>query len=113
VNVDGQLNEQDSLLNRIRVLISIRKENPVFSTGELNWIDEVPSAVAGYWRTHEEVSILVLNNLSDQPQQVRINLPNGYPDRPIDLLSGAALNPAKRILKVQLQPFQFRWIGLF
>lgn len=113
VNVNAQLHEPDSLLNRIRKLISIRKQNPVFSTGELIWIDEIPSEVAGYWRTHNNVSILVLNNLSDQPQQVRINLPDGYPDRPIDLLSGAGLNPVKSTLKVRLQPFQFRWIRVF
>ena len=113
VNVNAQLHEPDSLLNRIRKLISIRKQNPVFSTGELIWIDEIPSGVAGYWRTHNNVSILVLNNLSDQPQRVRINLPDGYPDRPIDLLSGAGLNPVKSTLKVRLQPFQFRWIRVF
>ena len=113
VNVNAQLHEPDSLLNRIRKLISIRKQNPVFSTGELIWIDEIPSGVAGYWRTYNNVSILVLNNLSDQPQQVRINLPDGYPDRPIDLLSGAGLNPVKSTLKVRLQPFQFRWIRVF
>ena len=112
VNVNAQLHEQDSLLNRIRMMISTRKENPVFSTGELNWIDEISPAVAGYWRTHKDVSILVLNNLSDQPQQVRISLLDGYPDRPIDLLYGEEISQSQsRSLIVRLRPFQFRWIG--
>ena len=117
VNVAAQRADPGSLLNVIRRMIAVRKSHPALGLGELVWVDVASPAVAAYWRVTQKSRILVLNNLSPnnqavslplEAQQISANLANQ-----LDLLSRsvrASLTPNDQ-LQIELQPFQFVWLG--
>jgi maltose alpha-D-glucosyltransferase/alpha-amylase len=69
-------------------------------------------AVLAYVRQHPQETLLVLNNLSPDSQEVRLNLPNlGTP--PIDLFTGEVLaHQPGAPLRLQLAGYEFRWFKL-
>ena len=66
VNVDKQSKENDSLLNTIRTLLNIRKQEKIIQEGPLELISELPVNVLGYVRKFENEEITVLLNFSGQ-----------------------------------------------
>lgn len=72
--------EQDmELLSFIKQLIKIRTSNPVFINGDMEFIlaDDAKELLA-YRRTMENVEAIVLFNLSDQDQQIKLDLKHQY-----------------------------------
>jgi len=87
VNVMAQRAAAGSLLNWMRKLIHIRKMHPVFGHGSLRMVAAKPSAVLAYLRATADETVLVLNNLSSEPQAVTLELPAYAGQVPVDLLS--------------------------
>jgi len=100
VNVDAQLVDPDSLFNIIRHMITIRKEHKVFGWGDFNWVDVGTKAVAAYTRSFEDETLLILNNLSDEAQEIELDKPYN------DLLTKTDF-PAGNLT---LQPYQYLWL---
>ncbi len=111
VNVTRQLADPDSLLNCIRRMIAIRKQNPVLGWGDFEWLESDCESVAAYRRARGESQVISLNNLSPETQIVRVKLPpSARPDLE-DLFSGARLAaPPDGILQLELGPYQYRWL---
>lgn len=113
VNVACQLDDPDSLLNRIRSMIAIRKHHPVLGWGDFAWLDAANEAVAAYRRFYRRQQMVVLNNLSPEVQPVEIVLPESTQGALQDLFSGASLPaPPGGALKLELGPYQYRWFKL-
>jgi len=113
VNVAAQRRDKNSLWHRIRTMIRLHKENHVFGWGEFRWQDAGCDAVAAYWRTSSHESLLILNNLSPDSQNIHLRIPALYASEPVDLLSGrkkGKLEEGEMVLK--LQPFQFLWLNI-
>jgi len=108
INVESQEKEPDSLFNKIRRIIQIRKAHPAFGMGDFNIVDCSSSAVFGCWRKYNNDTILALLNLSATPQQCIITLPN----TPLRLQS--LIKPGKMALEqkihVVLEPYEYSWI---
>ncbi len=79
VNVTRQLADPDSLLNCIRRMIAIRKQNPVLGWGDFEWLESDCESVAAYRRASGESQVISLNNLSPETQIVRVKLPPSAP----------------------------------
>jgi len=122
VNVEDQLRDPGSLLNRIRQMISVRKAYPLMGEGGLRWQSTDNQAIAAYWREGQNMqagkgespvssSVLVLNNLSPQFQPIHIELPVGT--RAQDLLDGSEIeiSPAGQWI-VELGPYAYRWLEI-
>lgn len=66
--------ERDSLVNEIHSgmlkLVQIRQQNFAFSRAETEFIDTDNKHVLGYFRHHEEQSVLVLANFSEFAQEI-------------------------------------------
>lgn len=95
-NVEAQEGDARSLLNLYRRLIRWRARHAALATGELIPLASGDDAVAAYLRRQDNLAVLVVANLGDQPlQNVTLSstegaLPSGdYV--PIDLLSGQAM----------------------
>jgi len=87
LSFEAQRADPDSLLNRMRELIRIRKAHPVFGRGALHMLAAEPNAVLAYLRTSNDETMLVLNNLSSKPQMVRLDLPAYAGKTPVDVLT--------------------------
>jgi maltose alpha-D-glucosyltransferase/alpha-amylase len=103
VNVAAQRADPNSLLNRIRHLLAIRKQHPVFGWGTFDWEDAGNNAIAAYRRTTDEESLLIINNLSDQTLNLSL---------PTDFLAAEDILTGKRLTErnFELNPYQFIWL---
>jgi maltose alpha-D-glucosyltransferase/alpha-amylase len=111
VNVQDQLANPESLFNFMKQLVRVRKENPVLAEGSLQWLNPPEKAVLACLRSKEGVTVLVLNNLSDQPQQVYIQR-DDLTGTPLDLWTNQPMSHYKDgIIDLTLQPYQFVWLS--
>ncbi|NLB72176.1 MAG: maltose alpha-D-glucosyltransferase [Chloroflexi bacterium] len=92
VNVAAQSADPNSLLNKVRRLIAVRKQHPVFGRGDFSWrsFSFETRAVVAYQRRWEDSRVVVLNNLRDMP--IRGWIPETA-DEFIDLLTGERILP--------------------
>ncbi|MDZ4159273.1 MAG: alpha-glucosidase C-terminal domain-containing protein, partial [Anaerolineaceae bacterium] len=113
VNAADQMQAPDSLLNRLRRMIAIRKNQPALSEGGFEWIDCHNDAVAAYLRMHQQQTALLLHNLSASPQTIKVSLPMAIKPLVLDLLDETCvtLKQADR-LELQLSAYEYRWLQL-
>ena len=111
VNVAAQQSEPGSLWHAIHRMIKVRKANLALGWGDFTWVDSGSPAVAAYWRTYQDDSLLILNNLSGSEQAIRVILPAGSRVEGKDLFSGEILSSANaEHLVLILQPYQYLWL---
>ena len=105
VNVAAQDADPHSLLNKVRHLITVRKQHPVFGRGDFSWraFSFEAKAVAAYQRKWEETRIVVLNNLRDTPVKGWIPETAEYF---IDMLTGETILPGDYTLPA----YGFCWL---
>ena len=105
VNVAAQVADPDSLFHSISRMIQTRKGYPGCSRGTLEWVETDNSCLAVYRREYQGEVLLILNNLSSQPQAVA--LPVKYQTTYVDLIS----NTEQRIQSaLTLQPYAYLWL---
>jgi maltose alpha-D-glucosyltransferase/alpha-amylase len=117
VNVADQLEDPDSLLNFTARLIQITKAHLSFGEGEFNWASCDNTTIAAYFRTCMECDppeqILILNNLSGQPQHAVIPLPPEPSPALLDLVSGRVFPVSEnRTLEIQMEPYEYLWLEI-
>jgi maltose alpha-D-glucosyltransferase/alpha-amylase len=115
INLADQRADPQSLWHVIQRMIAVRKAHPAFGQGDFTWAETGNLSIAAYWRIYEDQRILVVNNLSAEPQSFQITLPEpGWTfatlDCPCDIFSGepAPLVQGKH-LHVGLRAYQYRW----
>lgn len=113
VNVHGQLGEPSSLLNWTRNMLRVRRRHPAFGRGRLRLLAPRAPAVLAYLREHAQETLLVVNNLSPDVQEVPMDL-SAYTDRHlVDLLGQEDLAPiSKTPYRLRLEGYGYRWIEL-
>ncbi len=117
VNVEAQRADSSSLLHTLRRMIGVRKEQRAFGWGSFEWARGAPSSVAAYVRAEGHQRLLIVNNLSEAPQELQI--PSTQLDAPpgqatvLDLLSGTQIPlPEDGQLTLKLSPYQYMWLRL-
>ncbi len=111
VNVAAQAADPDSLLNRLRRMISVRKAHPAFGRGDVRLLAPANRAVLAYLRTCDNESILVVNNLSATVQAVELDLAAFAGASVCDLFTGETLAPvAGGPYWVELGGYGYRWL---
>lgn len=113
VNVAAQEADPDSLLNRMRTLLKVRKQYPVFGRGNMALLDAAPHSVLAYRRDYDGETFVVVNNLA--PEAVSVTLPlAGFEGRtPVDVLSGEALPViGGEAYRLSLPRYGYRWLRL-
>ncbi len=115
VNVAAQVDDPESLLNWTRAALAVRKQHPAFGRGSLALVgsDSTPPAILAYARTYGDETVLVVNNLSSEPQGVTLDL-GAYRGRALtDLFTGSELElSASGTLALSLERYGYRWLGL-
>jgi maltose alpha-D-glucosyltransferase/alpha-amylase len=113
VNVAAQQADSASLLRRIQTMIRVRKAHSAFGRGGLGLLSAGRSAVLAYLRAFRDQTILVVNNLSGQPQEARIDLGRIQPAQVTDLFGaeGRFVLDASP-MALTLAPYEYRWLLL-
>ncbi|HUI88460.1 MAG TPA: maltose alpha-D-glucosyltransferase [Anaerolineales bacterium] len=103
VNVAAQMRNPDSLYHTIRRMVAVRKEHPAFGCGDFEWADSGTNAIAGYQRTYDGETMLILNNLSGQEQ---------IAPAPSGRAVNAFTHETAPLGTLTLQPYQYLWLVL-
>lgn len=114
VNVEAQYADADSLFNQIRRLIELRKRHPVFALGSLAFLETGTPSVLAFVRAAADEAILVLHNLSGDPQNTALNLAPYRGCTPVDLLAGEQPYPVvgPGAYHLALAPYQSLWLDV-
>ena len=113
LNVEAQRADPGSLLNRMREMIRVRKGHLAFGRGTCRFLPAGNDAVLAYLRTHGEETILVVNNLSSEPQTAALDLSPFAGSQPTDLLGKARPSPAGLApYRLALARYQYLWLAL-
>lgn len=70
INVETELQEEDSILNYYRKLTALRKEYPVIAEGDIHFLGMDKKNLLAYERTWKEERLTVLCNFSGQELQI-------------------------------------------
>ena len=106
VNVAAQQTDTNSLFNALKKMVAAHKAHKAFGWGSFKWVDVGTTAVAAYLREFQGEQILILNNLSDKSQTIKI--PFDLPSSAKNILTKAPINPQPSTLN----PYQYLWIKL-
>jgi len=112
LNVEAQRVDPGSLLNQMRDMIRLRKAHPAFGRGEVRFLEPTNKAILAYTRAHDE-TMLVINNLSSDPQSVELELATWADAQPIDLFTGERLLTITTTpYRLTLERYEYRWLRL-
>jgi maltose alpha-D-glucosyltransferase/alpha-amylase len=109
VNVADQQKDTHSLWSSIHKMIKTRKQVPAFGFGTFELIDTANDGVISYLRSFEDEHILVVNNLTDQVQEIQLISPLKQ-QQMIDILTEIPYPIIGENFSVSLQPYQYLWL---
>jgi len=111
VNVADQRNYDDSLFNWMKKTIATRKQYDVFGMGTFTFVEPENEKVLAYWRAYQTQRVLVVANLSAEPQTVEFSLEIFHGHEPRDLLTDSVL-PAidGKPYELTLEPYAYHWL---
>jgi maltose alpha-D-glucosyltransferase/alpha-amylase len=129
LNVETQRADPRSLLNRMREMIRVRKAHVVFGRGDIRFLEPVgpapasahaghagtgaKRAVLAYLRSHQHQTILVVNNLSPEPQVVDLDLEAFRGTQPMDLFTAETRAPILAApYRLELKRYGYHWLRL-
>jgi maltose alpha-D-glucosyltransferase/alpha-amylase len=117
VNVEAQGRDPYSLLNWMRRMLSIRRQQKVFGRGALRLLAPTNRRVLAYLREYTEQAstdtILCVANLSRSSQAVELDLSAFAGRVPVEMLGGAAFPPIGQLpYLLTLPPYGFYWFLL-
>ena len=113
VNVLSQKRTQHSLLSWMQHIIAIRRSNPVFGAGSIEFLYPANHRILAYVRQLGKETILVVNNLSSAAQAVELDL-RRYKGNILIEMFGRNIFPRIGDLPylLTLGPYQFFWFRL-
>ncbi len=113
INVEAQERTQSSLLNWMKRMIRIRKQNPVFGRGDINFLDPLNPSILAYTRCYDNQHVLIVNNLSRFVQPVYLDLAHYLGAVPVEMIGNTRF-PAltEQPYFLSLGPHTFFWFKL-
>jgi len=113
INVTAEEKEPNSLLNKMRHLIKVRKENPIFALGEYEFKAKQQTQFLVVHRQYQQDNVFCIHNLTDHAQDVRLLLEE-FKDRMLfDMLENKEIGQAQEAQSsLVLPPYGFVWLKL-
>ncbi len=111
VNVAAQKTEPASLFWLIHRMVAVRKQHRVIGRGDFSWVSCGTEQVAAYLRSSPAEQLLIINNLSANPQAIKCQLPHWQEGVLHDLLTGAQFPVYGGVLSIALNPYQYFWLA--
>jgi alpha-glucosidase len=110
VNVAGELKDPSSILQVYRSLLTLRHQNQALMEGDYVALNENDPNVLSYLRRYKNEAVLVVLNMSSQPQEVSFDLaPQGFGAKSArTLLTSMPPGSKESVLShLSLEPFSF------
>lgn len=106
VSVESEDKDRDSLLNHYRELIRIRQASPALTKGDIQAVNTGDSRVAGFKRTYQDASVLVLHNLSSETVSIKLTAEK-VNDLKLDFATSnqVKINPADGVLVITIPAY--------
>jgi maltose alpha-D-glucosyltransferase/alpha-amylase len=105
--------DPNSLLQTMKHFVATRKANPVLGWGSCDFLPLTNKAILAYLRRSDEAQMLIVCNLSGQPQMARLSLPEFAGILPKDVLTETTLTPITQAdYGLSLTPYQYHWLKL-
>ena len=108
VNVAAELKDPSSILNTYKTLLALRHQNRALLDGDYVALNENDANVLSYLRRYKNEAVLVVLNMSEQPQDVSFDLsPQGFPGKSAHTLL-TTMSPASKestLSHLSLEPF--------
>ena len=113
INVETQAQNPESLLNKMRHLINLRKSNPIFAVGSYEFLAKEQSPFMVILRIHQGNSILCVNNLAGTESSLRLDLSSfsGKKLKPLNK-DDEAIKISMHDTEIDLSPFEFIWFQI-
>ncbi len=113
LNVAAEEKDPNSLLSKMKHLVQVRKENPILAIGGYEFLAADVNQVLTIHRTLEDEEMICILNLSEQPQELHLDLSQWKGSKPVDILTDVAL-PAisDGPYSVNLNPLAYHWLKL-
>jgi maltose alpha-D-glucosyltransferase / alpha-amylase len=113
INVEAQERSPFSLLNWMKRMIALRKQNPVFGRGSIEFISTANRKVLTYVRRHEGDLVLCVANLARTVQPVELNLSQFAGLTPVEMLGQTEFPRIGELpYFLTLAPYSFYWFQL-
>jgi maltose alpha-D-glucosyltransferase/alpha-amylase len=113
VNVEAQQRSQSSLLNWMKRLIGVRKQNPVFGRGDIHFLHPTNQKVLAYTRQYQGQHVLIVNNLSRFVQPVELDMSHYKGAVPVEMIGKTPFPPIGDLpYFITLAPHGFYWFRL-
>jgi maltose alpha-D-glucosyltransferase / alpha-amylase len=111
--VAAQRSDPDSLYHTIRKMVAVRRQNRVFSRGNLHFLEPEDKAVLAFIREWQGEQVLAVHNLAAEEQTTSLALAECAGARPSEMLSErpfpvVGTNPYGLTLK----PHEYLWLRL-
>ncbi len=107
-NVQVELKAPDSILNFYKRVLALRKDEPALKYGDYIALNNEDPNVLSYLRKYNDESVLVVLNMSAEPQTVGFDLSaEGFPAATATVLvaSGATAPKTKSLQNVAMEPY--------
>jgi maltose alpha-D-glucosyltransferase/alpha-amylase len=110
VNVEDQLKDPESLLNKMKKLIQIRKAHPEIGLGRMGWVlADHPSVVAHICHWRNQV-LLAAHNLSDESLEVTLDMWSTYAKRLEPLINDQQIEKLENgTYRMKMEPYGYAW----
>jgi len=108
VNVAAELKDPYSILNTYKSLLALRHQNRALLDGDYVALNENDANVLSYLRRYKNEAVLVVLNMSAQPQDVSFDLaPQGFPAKSANTLltTMTAASKERSLSHLSLEPF--------
>jgi alpha-glucosidase len=108
VNVATELKDPSSILNTYKILLALRHQNRALLDGDYVALNQNDGNVLSYLRRYKNEAVLVVLNMSAQPQDVSFDLaPQGFPAKSAHTLlrTMSARSKEGSLSHLSLEPF--------
>jgi maltose alpha-D-glucosyltransferase/alpha-amylase len=113
INVEAQERSPSSLLRWMKRMIALRKRNPVFGRGDINFLNPHNPKVLAYTRQFNGNHVFIVNNLSRFVQPVELDLSHYKGYMPVELIGETPFPPIGDLpYFITLGPHSFYWFRL-
>lgn len=112
VNVAAQRRDPDSLLNWIKLLVRRYRECPELSWGECTILEHDAPTVFAHRSEHEDGAMVAAHNFGAEPVRVTLRVADSGL-RAVDLLRDSSTDLTDDgTLKLELEPYDARWLRI-
>jgi maltose alpha-D-glucosyltransferase/alpha-amylase len=113
INVALEKENTDSLLNKMKHLVAIRKSNPIFALGEYEFLAKEQTQFLVIHRHYKDENFICIHNLTGTENTLTLNFSKFLNAKLINVLNNAAIGriQTERMLFI-LKPYEFLWLKI-